>query len=243
MKNNLVVVTPAFNCEDKIETTLYSIAGQTYKNWKMIILDDMSTDGTSDLIKSFASKNDLTEKIQVIRREEKFGETRNTYDVANRLDPEDIVVRVDAGDFITDLGCFEFVNALYNHYDPAVLWTGQRWSFTDYGISGPIDPKISMYEQPWKSSHLKTFRVKDFLGINIANFKDDNGDWIMIGCDQTVFLPMMERARRRGRNLIFFPKVMYHYDIDLQDPTLFTQDRSVNQKHSVERTRARGYIE
>lgn len=241
--NNIVVITPAFNCSQKIERTLYSIAGQTYHNWRMIVIDDMSNDNTLQKVKNFSERNNLEEKIKVISRQEKFGETRNTFDIVKSLDENDIVVRVDAGDFITDLGCFEYINALYNQYDPAVLWTAHRWAFTDNNISGPIDPKISVYEQPWSSSHLKTFRVKDFLGLNEKNFKDDLGNWIMIGCDQAVFLPMMERARRKGRRLIFFPRVMYHYDIDLDDPQLFTKKRSIDQKHSAEMTRARGYIE
>ena len=65
----------------------------------------------------------------------------------------------------------------------------------------------------------------------------------MIACDQAVFLPMMERARRKSRPLIYLPMVMYHYDIDLQNPELFTQDRSLQQKMSAERIRERGYIE
>ena len=241
--NRLVVVTPAFNCEKTIERSLFSVAGQTYKNWKMIIVDDMSTDNTANVAKRFADKNDLSEKIQIVTRKEKFGETRNTWDICNSLDEQDIVIRLDASDFITDLGCFEYINILYEKYDPAVLWTAHRWAFTDHNISGPIDPNISVYEQPWKSSHMKTFRAKDFFGLNKKNFKDDAGNWIMIGCDQAVFLPMMERARRNGRKLIFFPRVMYHYDINLEDPDLFTKDRSIEQKHSAERTRLRGYIE
>lgn len=243
MNNRLVVITPAYNCEDKIERTLYSIAGQTYDNWIMIVIDDCSTDDTVDKIKSFSSRNSLEQKIKIISRKEKFGEVRNTVDVVSQLDPEDIVVRVDASDFITDLGCFHFLNEIYSKYDPAVLWTAHRWAFTEQNISGPIDPAISIYKQPWRSSHLKTFRVKDFAGLNELNFKDDSGNWIMIGCDQAIFLPMMERARRNGRNLIFFPRVMYHYDINLSDPELFTRQRSLEQKHSAERTRERGYID
>lgn len=242
-QNHLVVLTPAFNCERTIERTLFSIAGQTYKNWSMIVVDDMSTDGTLNVVEDFVSRNRLTEKVKIISRKEKFGETRNTCDVVGKLNPTDIVIRVDASDFITDLGCFEYINALYNQYDPAVLWTGHRWAFTDHNISGPLDPNINVYHQPWKSSHMKTFRVSDFLGLNEKNFKDDDDNWIMIGCDQAVFLPMMERARRKGRKLIFFPRVMYHYDINLNDPELFTKDRSIEQKQSAERTRERGYIE
>ena len=85
--------------------------------------------------------------------------------------------------------------------------------------------------------------MSDFRDLNPSNFRDDDGEWIMIACDQAVFLPMMERARRKNRPLIFFPRVMYHYNINLKDPELFTKDRSIRQKQSAEWLRSRGYIE
>jgi glycosyltransferase involved in cell wall biosynthesis len=209
----------------------------------MIVLDDMSTDNTVETINNLANSLGLAEKITVKSRTEKYGEVRNTLVETKLCDPADVIVRLDAGDFITDLGCLEYLNAIYEKYDPAVLWTAHRWAFTDQNISGPVDPNVSVYKQPWRSSHMKTFRVNDFLGLNEANFKDINGDWIMIGCDQAVFLPMMERARLKGRQLIFLPRVMYHYNINLTDPSLFTSQRSLDQKASGEWIRDRGYIE
>jgi hypothetical protein len=65
----------------------------------------------------------------------------------------------------------------------------------------------------------------------------------MIACDQAVFLPMMHKAIKEERPLVFIPMVMYHYDIDLKNPTLFKSERSINQKMSAERIRERGFIE
>ena len=65
----------------------------------------------------------------------------------------------------------------------------------------------------------------------------------MIACDQAIFLPMLERARIKNRPLIFIPRVMYHYNIDLDNPELFSCDRSLDQKMSAEKIRERGYIE
>ena len=240
---NFKIITPAFNCQEEIETTLYSVAGQAYKDWQMIVIDDVSTDTTGAVVKDFAERNGLSEKIKVIRRETKFGEVRNTIEETQKLDDGDVVIRLDAGDWLTDLGCLEYLNMIYHNHDPAVLWTAHRWAYTDHNISGPIDPKVSVYDQPWKSSHLKTFRVSEFRDLNPKNFRDQDGEYIMIGCDQAVFLPMMERARRRERPLIYFPRVMYHYSIDLDDPTLFSNDRSLRQKQSGEWLRDRGYIE
>ena len=156
---------------------------------------------------------------------------------------DDIVVRLDAGDYLVDLDALAIISSIYKQTSPAVLWTAHRWSLTDHNISGPIDASKSIYEQPWKSSHLKTFVASELRGLNEDNFKDEDGNWIMIACDQAIFLPMMERARRANKPLVFLPRVMYHYDIDLQDPNLFTTERSFKQKGSAEFIRARGYIE
>jgi glycosyltransferase involved in cell wall biosynthesis len=241
--NNFKVITPAYNCENDIQKTLMSVLGQTYKNWEMIIANDMSTDNTVGEIETFIEKYDISDKVTIINREEKYGEVRNTLDITENLDPKDIVVRLDAGDWLTDLGCFEIINNVYQEYDPAVLWTGHRWAWTTQNISGPIDPNVSLYEQPWRSSHLKTFRVKDFIGLNPKNFKDEEENYIMIACDQAVFLPMMERARTNNRPLVFLPMLMYHYDINLEREDLFHNERSYAQKHSAEWIRKRGYIE
>jgi len=237
------IVTPAYNCKKEIEQTLWSVFGQTYKNWTMTVIDDMSTDGTAEAVKEFAKCHGFADKVKVIIRQEKYGETRNTFDICTKLHPDEVVVRLDAGDWLTDLGCFEILNEGYTRYDPAVLWTSHRWSWTGDNISGSVNPEISIYDQPWVSSHLKTFRVSDFLGLNEANFKDEDGNFIMIACDQAVFLPMMERARRNGRLLIFCPAILYHYNINTQNKEIFHTPRAKAQKLSAEWIRARGYIE
>ena len=238
------VVTPAFNCAKSIEQTLWSVFGQTYKDWEMTVIDDVSTDDTSSVVEQFVEKHGFKDKVRVVRREEKYGEVRNTLDICTKLDPDHVVVRLDAGDWLTDLGCFEILRVGYETYDPAVLWTQQRWQWTGKSISGPINLKISVYDQPWSSSHLKTFRVKDFLGLNPKNFLDENGDYIMIACDQAVFLPIMERSRRNGRKLVYCPAILYHYNIDTsRGDEIFHTDWAKRQKLSGEWIRSRGYID
>ena len=251
MTTSFKVLTPAYNCKDKIDRTLWSVIGQTHANWEMIIIDDVSTDGTGEYIKQFALKHGFEKKITVKRREEKYGETRNTFAECRLLDGEDVVVRLDAGDYLTDLGCFEVLNREYIEHNPAVIWTDQRWTlqpvnfkgeYKPFNLSGPIDIKTSFYEQPWKTSHLKTFRVRDFKGINPKNFKDENNEWIMIACDQAVFLPMLERARLRKRPLMYIPKTLYHYDCDIFKRDQFFNDRAVTQKDTAGWLRERGFI-
>jgi glycosyltransferase involved in cell wall biosynthesis len=48
----VTVIIPAYNAAAFIEETLQSIAGQTYSNWEIIIVDDGSTDSTALLCES-----------------------------------------------------------------------------------------------------------------------------------------------------------------------------------------------
>jgi glycosyltransferase involved in cell wall biosynthesis len=47
------ILTPVFNQRSYIEQTVSSVLNQTYQNWEWIIVDDGSTDGTGEIIRSF----------------------------------------------------------------------------------------------------------------------------------------------------------------------------------------------
>lgn len=52
------VIVPVYNAKDYLGETLESIFKQTYKNIEIICIDDMSTDGSRDLIANYAQKHD-----------------------------------------------------------------------------------------------------------------------------------------------------------------------------------------
>lgn len=66
MVNDLVsIITPVYNKSGFIKQTINSVQKQTYKNWEMIIVDDCSTDGTSELIKEILQKDDRIKYIKL----------------------------------------------------------------------------------------------------------------------------------------------------------------------------------
>jgi len=57
------IVCPAYNVETYIDATIQSILAQTEPGWELIIVDDGSTDGTVDRVRSYPDR-----RIQLIRQ-------------------------------------------------------------------------------------------------------------------------------------------------------------------------------
>lgn len=78
MIDNLVsIVMPVFNSENTIKESIDSILSQSYTDWELIIVDDVSTDNTEMLIKEYLK---IDERINYIRLDVNSGAAvaRNT---------------------------------------------------------------------------------------------------------------------------------------------------------------------
>lgn len=53
----LTIVMPAFNAARFIHETLQSISEQQFKNWRLIVIDDASTDNTWEIIQEWSNKD------------------------------------------------------------------------------------------------------------------------------------------------------------------------------------------
>jgi len=245
MSNRFVFVVPYFNAADDISKTIHSIMAQSYDDWRAILINDVSTDTGPELVRNIVEGSIHKNKFTLIDRTEKHGEVKNTLKSIENIEDEEVVCRLDGGDWLLENDLLWILNENYKDPSLAVSWTSHRWSYTNKNISGPLSlkPGQTVYQHPWVSSHLKTFKTKQLRKVPKANFFTDDGEYIMIACDQAIFLPMMHLSHLEGKKLNFLPIVGYHYNIDLGDKNLFTSQRSIKQKMSAETIRARGYIE
>lgn len=69
--NHLVsIIMPSFNCKEFISETMLSVLSQTYKNWELIIVDDCSTDNSTDIINNFINDD---QRVKLIFNEKNEG--------------------------------------------------------------------------------------------------------------------------------------------------------------------------
>lgn len=61
---------PSFNAGRFIAQSIESVLNQTYNHWELLITDDCSTDGTQEIIRSYASKD---ERIKMFSRPSRRG--------------------------------------------------------------------------------------------------------------------------------------------------------------------------
>jgi glycosyltransferase involved in cell wall biosynthesis len=242
-ENRFVIICPMYNCSSTLTRLLHSLFGQSYYNWKLILLDDMSDQQEREecarIITTFKTlrKTDC-KRVKVVWNDRKKWEMENVlYGIKNFCLDDDIIVRIDGDDFLTELDAFYILNQYYQQTHAEIIWTAHRWGFTDNNISGPLGIDDDPYVTSWRSSHLKSFRKYLLNDIPYENFLNQNNELVKRCGDQALTLPVLYKTKKR----LYVPRVMYHYSIKFEKET-FQSDDAKFQKEEAEFIRKRGYV-
>lgn len=239
MDNNFVFVAPMFNASSTLCRMLHSIYGQSYDSWKLILIDDVSSDENRQKCESIIEKFEKITpgRTKVIWNETKEWEVSNVLKGISMCEEDDIVCRIDADDWLTELDCLAIMNYAYNSTGCDIAWSAHRWSFSDKNISGPLSNDADPYKHHWVTSHLKTFRKRLLNDVKDANYRGEDGEYIRRAGDQAIYLPALHNSKNR----LFVPRVMYHYTIKDVPETYQTKDAKFQRDEALF-LRSRGYI-
>lgn len=67
---NVSIITPSHNSDNFIDKTIKSVLNQTYQNWEMIIVDDVSSDNSNIIIEEYMTKDS---RIKLVKLEKNSG--------------------------------------------------------------------------------------------------------------------------------------------------------------------------
>lgn len=121
MKTVSVIIT-TYNSSTKAIKSIYSILGQTSKNYEIIVVDDCSNVNEYDLL----SKSSISEKYKLIRLDENTGGPSIPRNIGVANSKGDYIAFLDAGDIWLE-------NKLQEHNN--LINLGYPYIFSDYYIS------------------------------------------------------------------------------------------------------------
>ena len=144
------VIVPIFNIEKYLPGCLESIAGQTYRNLEIILVDDGSTDGSGRICDDYARKDPRARVIHQQNRglwaARNAGQEEATGDYLFFPDGDDYFHQ----DLLKIL--YEAIN-LEPESDLAMAREKRVWGY-DQDVSSPIEPKITVQDRDALISNL-----------------------------------------------------------------------------------------
>ncbi len=145
MAYRITVIMGVYNCENTLEEAIDSLICQTYDDWKLVICDDGSDDGTLSLAESFEKK--YPDKIKVIKNNKNLGLNVTLNRCLQYVDTE-YTARMDGDDISLPNRLKTEILFLDTHPEYAIV-SGQMIYFDEKGDfkvgNGGGEPKIDSF--------------------------------------------------------------------------------------------------
>lgn len=205
-ESTFIVLVTVHNSIEWITKCLDSVVNQDYKKYKLVVIDDHSTDGTWGVISkydTFSIRNDIRLAHSLPNME--------TGIKMFSLDKEDIIITLDGDDWFSDNNVLSYLNEVYQEN----IWL-------TYGQYVPASGTYSNYCRPiyntqtyrksgiWVTSHLRTFKKKLWDLIDKNDFRMENGEYLPTCGDLAFMYPMIEMAGLK--RIKFIDRVLYVYN-------------------------------
>lgn len=228
-QKSFVIVTASYNNKDWYQRNLDSVFAQTYPHWRMVYINDFSTDGTGELVQDYVRFHGMEGRVLQLNNKRRRGHLANQYNAIHMCAKNEIVVIVDGDDWLAHTHVLEYLNHLYQ--EDVLMTYGQFWYLkrNTKGVCRPVPESVvqenGIREHPsWVLSHLRTFYAGLFQLIKLEDLLYQ-GNYYPMGADIATMYPMFEMAAERAR---FIPDIMYVYN-DANQLSFF-QDHSNKQR-------------
>lgn len=117
----IAIIIPNCNYEEWIEKCLNSILNQTYKNYEVVFVDDMSTDNSINIAYKYVNKLTNIKIIELQQKRLNGGARNEAY--LHLSDDVDYIWYVDSDDWLIDENVLHDINQKLK-YNPDVLFVG-----------------------------------------------------------------------------------------------------------------------
>jgi glycosyltransferase involved in cell wall biosynthesis len=214
LKPVISVVMPVHNALPYLHQSISSIVNQTLSDFEFVMLDDASTDGSSELLRAWADKD---KRIKLHRSDKRLGLSASSNEVVRKTNSS-IVARMDADDIAHPERLERQWNIISKQPDVAVI--GALCDGID--ANGRVVRPRDRWRLVRRSNYIPfphgsvMFRREMFDDVGGYDETADGGE------DQDL----VSRMARKGR-VLTLPDVLYSYRYHSANATLFNGKRAV----------------
>jgi len=192
--NKLHIISPFRNVINYIDDYLMSIISQRFINYRIILIDDCSTDGCTKKIP------DLPFIKKIINNERKYALQNIVSTLTNEyFEDDDIICLVDADDMLTNKYVLDIINNSYEIKPILMTYGSMSYIGSLMKLGEPYSEKEfkDLREINWKLTHFRTFKYKVFKELlnqdkNLDCLRNSDGEIFKMPYDMAVLFPMME---------------------------------------------------
>lgn len=207
-----IIIIPSYNNEKFVERNISSVLKQNYNNFRIVYINDSSTDLTGKLVFDYFNHSGFTNFI-IINNLINKGALNNIYNVIHAAEDDEIVCLLDGDDWFAH---GEVLNILNNYYQNPNIWlTYGQYEVYPTGMRGHCkkipdhilkNGQVRSYE--WVTSHLRTFYAGLFKRIEKKDFLY-NGKFLEMAWDLAIMFPLIEMSSEKCK---FIDEVLYVYN-------------------------------
>lgn len=236
MSFEFVFIIPSHNNADWYEYNIKSINNQNLTNWRVIYVDDASTDNTLKLVQKYVDHLRISEKFTYIQNPRQLGPAGSRYQAYRQTNDNEICCMLDGDDWLHGTNVLNILShyylAGYNcTYGSYYLYTEKgAWDSRSY-FNLDYDDKCKRNKSYRKSSHwiakhfrtMKSYLIKD---IDVNRYLKMDNKWIQVSTDKAEMYYAMERPESKPvkiNDLIY----VYNKSNSVRYPTSFYNSKQM----------------
>lgn len=212
----MVILTTTYNCESYVERSLITIMSQRYEDFKCYITDDLSTDGTVEVIKKTISNDP---RFVLIENTKKMYQPGNYDQIIRGMNIEDneICVEIDGDDWLPNSNVLGLINETYKDENVWMTSGSFRYSNGAQGFSTPPINFDDIRKQNFTLSHLRTWKSWLWKKIDQEDLKDSDGNYWSVAGDLSFMFPMFEMSGEKNYRHVSAITYIYNEKNPLND--------------------------
>ncbi|GAI95474.1 unnamed protein product, partial [marine sediment metagenome] len=214
-----VIIIPSYNNAKWCIQNIESAAFQNYKNFRVIFIDDCSTDNTYQLVSNYVHQNNLCDKVTLIKNEKRKLACVNIYNTVHTCKDDEICMVLDGDDWFPNHNVLNLLNQVYSQ-DVWLTYGQFQWHPSGRaGTTIPVPDQVIENREFRRLAdtvyQLRTYYAWLYKQIKLKDLLYE-GKVMPIAHDVAIMMPMFEMADHRIR-FISTPIYVYNMTNPLHD--------------------------